>query len=211
MLAAIEWFMALGTATANPWTATPGEVAQNVEKLFARFAELYQMTAEQLAFLEKQLAALSSQAAVPLVFQHGDPGPWNMLVTPAGRVALLDWEAAEPQGMPLWDLFYFLRSTCIDAARLAGVRSALSGFVQQFLSETPLSQLVINSVKRYCGHVHLAPQLVEPLFYTCWMHRSLKEATRLAPTKLDSGHYVNLLRLCIAQRNSAVLNCLFAG
>jgi hypothetical protein len=53
----------------------------------------------------------------------------------------------------------------------------------------------------------LAPELIEPLFYTCWMHRGLKEATRLTPNTLACGHYFNVLRASIDQRE--VLQPLF--
>jgi hypothetical protein len=56
----------------------------------------------------------------------------------------------------------------------------------------------------------LDPALVEPLFYTCWMHRALKEATRLQPDRLESGTYVRLLRLCVARRDAPGLRRLFS-
>ena len=43
----------------------------------------------------------------------------------------------------------------------------------------------------------LAESLVAPLFYTCWMHRALKESTRLTREQLHAGHYIRLLRLCM--------------
>jgi hypothetical protein len=52
--------------------------------------------------------------------------------------------------------------------------------------------------------------LVEPLFHTCWMHRALKEATRLTSSRLERGHYVSLLRLCIDQREAPTLRRLFS-
>ncbi|RIK43636.1 MAG: hypothetical protein DCC55_05190 [Chloroflexi bacterium] len=210
--AALEWLTDLGAATANPNATTPGEAASILDRLFTRFMQIYRLTAEQQTFLAAQLDALrTSRAPLPLVFQHGDPGPWNVMVTESGRVAFLDWEAAEVEGLPLWDLFYFLRSYCIGAARTLGIRDPLAGFTYQFLGETPLSHLINTAIRCYCTRIGLSSQLVEPLFYTCWMHRALKEATRLTPDKLESGHYVNLLRLSIAQRPMPAVNRLFAG
>ena len=59
-----------------------------------------------------------------------------------------------------------------------------------------------EATARYCERVGLAPELVEPLFYTCWMHRGLKEATRLTAAQLSRGHYFNVLRACIEQREA---------
>ena len=61
-----------------------------------------------------RLGIAYAQAGTPvMVFQHGDPGVWNLLITPDGRPAFLDWEAAEHHGMPVWDLFYAARSVGI--------------------------------------------------------------------------------------------------
>jgi aminoglycoside phosphotransferase (APT) family kinase protein len=200
--AAITWLTDLAAATADPSTA-PGQVAATLEMLFARFTQIYTLAPDHHAFLADQIATIRhSRNPIPLVFQHGDPGTWNMMVTPGGRVALLDWEAAEPQGMPLWDLFYFLRSYAVGVARTQGVPNALAGFQQQLLAATPLRQRVVEATHHYCTQVRVVGDAVAPLFYTCWMHRALKEATRLQPAQLDRGHYVNLLRLCIDQRSS---------
>jgi hypothetical protein len=208
--AAINWLTDLGATTADSTAATPAQVAESLMKLFTQFTEIYQLTQDQHTFLNKQIATIGrSQDAFPLVFQHGDPGTWNVMLRPTGQPVFLDWEAAEPQGMPLWDLFYFMRSYGVWAARLSGTRDSLKGFSRQFLVDSALSRFLIEATDSYCQRSGLPHSLVEPLFFTCWMHRALKEATRLTPTKLEDGHYVNLLRLCIEQRNSAALRRLF--
>ncbi len=209
--AAINWLIDLATATADRAVVAPKQVTDVLGVLFERFVQLYQPASAHRDFLADQIAAIGcGPYAFPVVFQHGDPGIWNILVTPGGRAAFLDWEAAEPQGMPLWDLFYFLRSYSLRVARAHGTPDGLTGFAQQFMAESPLSPLMIESVGRYCEETGLTGHLIEPLFYTCWMHRALKEATRLPPDRLESGHYVNLLRLCIDRREAPTLRRLFA-
>lgn len=203
---AIHFLVKLGTTTVDHTAATPPQVAQTLETLFTRFQAIYQLTPVQSAFLAEQLQQIHISAATfPLVFQHGDPGPWNMMVTPDGQVAVLDWEAAEAQGIPLWDLFYFLRSYALDIARAGGVNDGLQGFKQQFLADTPLSRLIVATINDYCQAIGLPATLVRPLFYTCWMHRALKEATRLPANKVDNGRFVNLLRMCIDNPNAPTL------
>lgn len=204
--AAIHFLSTLGTATADSTAATPSQVAQALETLFNRFQAIYQLKPAQATFLAEQIQQIrQSPALFPLVFQHGDPGPWNMMVTPSGQVAVLDWEAAESQGIPLWDLFYFLRSYALDIARAGGVNDGLQGYKQQFLADTPLSRLVVETVQAYCQTIGLSTTLILPLFYTCWMHRALKEATRLPVSRVDSGRFVNLLRMCIDHQTAPTL------
>ena len=210
-LDAVNWLTELGASTADLISATPEEVSAGIERLFSRFMEIYRLDQKHCQFLEEQISRIKeSPEAFPLVFQHGDPGTWNVKISPNGRAAFLDWEAAEPKGIPLWDLFYFLRSYCTWAASAQGVRNSLEGFERHFIRESALSSLVIDSVQNYCERVNLPRDMVEPLFYACWMHRSLKEATRLRADRLERGHYVNLLRLAIDQRGALTLQKLFS-
>jgi glycosyltransferase involved in cell wall biosynthesis len=45
---------------------------------------------------------------LPPAPEHRDCSPWNVVLTPGGEPALLDWESAEPDGLPGMDLVYFL-------------------------------------------------------------------------------------------------------
>lgn len=199
---AIEWITRLGRESANRAAATPKQVAAGLMKLFAQFEEIYQLPEEELRFLREQIGRIeSAQGGFPLVFQHGDPGSWNLLVRKDGRVVFLDWESGEPEGMPLWDLFYFVRSFGTWIARRKGQRDAQGSFRKNFIARSALSELLAEATKRYCAAVGLDRDLAEPLFYTCWMHRALKESARLQPGKLQGGEFVKLLRLCIRERN----------
>lgn len=199
---ALRWFDVLAELPSAP-PAAGTEVAGALEQLLERFLEIYAMQPRHEGRLRDQLDALRAVAEIPVVFQHGDPGPWNLLITADDRVALLDWEAAELHGVVLWDLLYFLRSHSVDHARSHGVRGALDGFAQQFLADTPVSRLAADAIERYCERTSLDARAVEPLFHLCWMHRSLKEATRMAPADVGGGHYVNLLRRCIDEADTA--------
>lgn len=207
--AAVNWLTELGSSTISPLGAEPSDIATGLQQLLERFADLYRITADEKAFLQAQISVIGFNR-VPLVFQHGDPGRWNVLVTPNGRISFLDWEAAEPNGLPLWDLLYFLRSFCICVGQAQRHSHGLRSLDELFLTDSSVSELAVESISNYCMDTGLASNVVEPLFYTCWMHRALKESTRLPPKKLGSGHYFNFLRMCMEKRESPVLRRLFA-
>ena len=48
--------------------------------------------------------------------------------------------------------------------------------------------LLIAATEHYQARVGVVPELVEPLFYSCWMHRALKESTRLTAGNLERHH-----------------------
>jgi hypothetical protein len=209
--AAIEWLIELGRATASPARADTRGALSELGALCEQFARTYRLEPREEEFLGACVAALArSGDAFSLVFQHGDPGPWNVLVTSDGRPAFLDWEAAEPRGMPLWDLFHFLRSYGLLVSRAAGTRDPLQSFTEHFLQRSAVNRLLVGATSRFCAQAGLAADLVEPLFYTCWMHRGLKEAATLPPDQLDTGRYVGILRLAIARRDSPGLRALFS-
>jgi Phosphotransferase enzyme family len=59
---------------------------------------------------------------MPQVPEHRDCSPWNVVMTGSGSPALLDWESAEPRGLPALDLFYFLANAAfvLDKALESG-------------------------------------------------------------------------------------------
>jgi hypothetical protein len=136
---------------------------------------------------------------------------WNAIWTRAGRVAFLDWEAAEPEGVPLWDLFYFLRSYGMQASPSRGRRDWLEKSARHFRAETALHGLFADAVRRAAASTRLPGELVTPLFFTCWMHRALKEATRLRGRALAQGRYFGLLRLFLERREEPGLRRLLGG
>lgn len=54
---------------------------------------------------------------LPSVVQHADPGCWNIL-TDGREFTIVDWESARPDGLPLWDVVYFLTDAFGHLARV---------------------------------------------------------------------------------------------
>lgn len=209
--AAIDWLIDLSAQTVDYSSVTAAEASQKLMNLYGQLNNIYHLTKAERIFLEKQIYSIGdAQDQFPLVFQHGDPGTWNLIVTNSGKVAFLDWEAAEFKGMGLWDLFYFLRSFCTWSARTHGIRDSLDAVDQNLFAAGNLSELVLGAVENYINRTSFPVSLIEPMFYTCWMHRALKQATRLKPGKLGTGHYIRLLKLSIRKRNSLILDRLFS-
>jgi Phosphotransferase enzyme family len=210
--AAADWLVELGAATAHPPSGGAAVVGAALERLLADFKAVYRIGESHERFLAEQVAVVAqADNGLPVVFQHGDPGPWNLMVTADGAPAFLDWEAAEPEGMPLWDLFHFLRSYGLAVSRAAGTHDPMRSFEQQFLADSELGPFVVRATRSACAATGLSPRLVEPLFHLCWMHRAIKEAARFSPERVDEGRYVNLLRLGIERREAPGLRRLFSS
>jgi hypothetical protein len=130
---------------------------------------------------------------------------------PGDRAGFLDWENLEARGMPLWDLFYLLRSLAVGSLPRRALERRLGHVQRTFLDTSELTPFIVGAVRRYCAQVGVADDLVEPLYHLGWMYQALKEVTRLAPGHLGEGHFYALLRRGLERRGSGTLDSLFRG
>jgi hypothetical protein len=207
---ALRWLLELGERSATRAHDGTGAAAALAE-LMERFVALYKLTDGQHAALVEQIDRIRDATTLPVVFQHGDPGAWNVLVTADGRPIFLDWEAFERHGLPLWDAFYFARSHAVTVGRAGCAGDALEIVQRAWLDDGPLARDLARCSHDHADRIGLERELVEPLFVTCWMHRALKEAGRLTPARLQRGHYVNLLRFVLDRRDAPGLRRLYGG
>jgi hypothetical protein len=201
---AAGWLTELGAATRVETPAAT--VAGALLALLNRFERVYRPSSAERAALRERFEAVGRIGSpIPAVLQHGDPGIWNLLVDGTGRTVFLDWEAAEPDGLPLWDLLYFVRSYAVAASRRTGVRDRLEAASRHLLDASPLGDRLVTAVEAYRERVGLPVRAVEALIYGCWVHRSLKEASRMAPERVADGQFVRLIRRMLAQPDAPTL------
>jgi Phosphotransferase enzyme family len=207
---ALDWLRSLAVATRRD--VPPAAVADALDALLDRFASTYRPSAELARFLRRQVEAIRAAAdAFPAVMMHGDCGAWNLRVAADSRVLFLDWEAADPLGLPLWDAFHLLRSVAVLAPRGIVPRRRIERIRRHLVENGPIGERFAAATRAQAEAVGLETRLIEPLFHLCWMHRALKEATRLPPSGLERGHYVRLLQMFVANRDGPVLRRAFGS
>jgi hypothetical protein len=113
--------------------------------------------------------------ALPGVLQHNDLGAWNIVSDGEGFTAL-DWESAQPAGLPLWDLWYFLA----DALHVIDGRQddAVSSFRMLFRGEAPSSPLLFRHTRAAVAALRIPEMAVGRLACLCWLHHGLSHASR---------------------------------
>jgi hypothetical protein len=206
----VDRLVGLGIATADASVAEPSAIAAELGAMVERYSAIYAPAPAERAALAAAVDRIgASPSPVPLVLQHGDVGTWNVLIDPSGEPVLIDWEAAVPHGMPLWDVFYFARSAAVGIARRTGTRDALAGAQRHLFEDGPISTVLVKAVDRFCMGSGLDRSLVEPLFQLCWMHRALKASSTLSADGLARGHYRRLLKASIDGRDAPGLRRLF--
>lgn len=207
--AAIDWVIELGSRSAVITVGNRSILKERFDTMLSRLAAAYDLTAAEHRFLEDTLERFgASRAELPLVFRHGDAGTWNVLVTPGGRPAFLDWELGEASGPPLWDLLDFTRSFGNWIARIAGHHDSILTYRRMLDECGPAFEYQLAAVRHYCAETGLPWRDVEPLFYFYWIDRALRQAAWTEGPLADAT-YIRLLRVCIRHRESPALRRLF--
>ena len=205
---AVDGLTRLGAATKAPASATGLRDALTVN--LDRCNRLYELTSRERAFLAARIERVVDLGC-PTVLMHGDPGTWNLLLTPDSRLGILDWEAAESDGLPLWDLFHLLRSYATLATSNWLPQRSLRLARSQLVDGSTLTVTFAAAVAAYREALGLRAEIVEPLYHLGWVHRAVKEASRLTPDRLSRGHYVRLLRSGMSEGATGGLDLLVGG
>ncbi len=131
------------------------------------------------AMLRDTEALLSTLPDLPLVCEHRDFSPWNVFIDPEGGVAVLDWESAELQGLPVLDLIYFLTYLAFEFDRAPHKRSHRESYRASFDAATFTGQVHHECIRRYLDQTGVAPAAIPALRALVWLIHSRSEYQRL--------------------------------
>jgi hypothetical protein len=118
---------------------------------------------------------LAKLGPLPLVCEQRDCAPWNVLVTPDGELAVLDWESAELEGLPGLDLIYFLSNFAffIDGATSPdGLRKSYRACWDPV---TVTGEISTECFRYYVKQTGLVPAALKPLRLLAWLIHSRSE------------------------------------
>lgn len=175
-LKATDWLICLAhrrrTHARDPWwTRLIQPVVKEFEAAYSR------VTDPEL--LEQAKQVISEIQALPLVCEHRDFAPWNVLLAPKGELAVLDWESAEPHGLPALDLIYFLTYLAFRLDRVSDVPSYLRSYRTALDQTTFTGAVHLECLQRYARAVNLCVSYLHPLRLLTWMIHSRSEYQRL--------------------------------
>jgi len=86
------------------------DLEASVERIWQSFCAVYEPTERETRLFEqiRQSDLLNSHKQLAAVWTHGDFWIGNILQAKSGRLGLIDWEQVQPEGLPFWDLFFFI-------------------------------------------------------------------------------------------------------
>jgi hypothetical protein len=127
------------------------------------------------AWLATRCAAVSG-GRLPLTAAHNDLTMWNVLVGP-GLLAVVDWEHATAEALPLSDAFYAVVDAVVACGapdlRLAAVRACLPPHGAH-------ADLATRRWRQLAQDLSLSREVVTLAFHACWIHHAANETAALA-------------------------------
>ncbi len=146
-------------------------------------------------------ARLDRLGNLPAACEHRDCSPWNVIVTEAGDLGLLDWESGEPDGLPGMDLVYFLANAAfvLDGALDSGtVRPTYARLLDP---RSDCGRVFERSTAAYCARVGVPAAELPRLRLLCWIvhsrsdyrHREMAAAGRPTLDALRSSMFLSLI------------------
>ena len=102
---------------------------------------------------------------MPLVFEHGDLSSPNILMGKKKEIGVVDWELAEPRGLPVVDLFFFLTYIAFARKNARKNSECLDAFQDAFFGPEAWA---IPHIVRYREALQISHRVLKPLFVLCW-------------------------------------------
>jgi hypothetical protein len=116
-------------------------------------------------------------ALVPLVASHNDLTMSNLLLTPRRELGVVDWEAAQSDGLPLRDYWYAAVDAAAAAERYADRAAA---FTRCFGGDGSLRRLVVAHEGRLARAVDVPDRFAALCFHACWLQHAVDERRKRA-------------------------------
>lgn len=157
--------------------AAPDHQARLIDGVQQAFRTMFAgaVSSGEVAEAERRLATLPS---LPPVVEHRDCSPWNVLRTPDGDLVLLDWESAEPAGLPMLDLHYFQTFAALALeGRIAAADEAT--YRRTWNPASGVGRRVAACERRYLTGLGLPAACAHPLRLLTWMVHARSEHARL--------------------------------
>ena len=99
-----------------------------------------------IELLERLVAKMSGAFFVTPI--HGDYSATNIFIESDGQMKIIDWETVREEGLPFWDLFYFM-SKYIHNMKIYP-KNRWDRVLSVYLGRGWLSQMVHGTIDEYC-------------------------------------------------------------
>jgi len=165
--AVISWLIDLYEASFRGHHDRKGSVQRLVGAPLDHFECVFPLSAEEKHLIAETRELVHSLQGLdfPLVFEHGDFSSPNILMRSRGDIGVVDWELAEPHGLPAVDLFFFLTYLAFARHQAETPEDCVSAFHNAFFGPQAWAR---EYIARYRERIRLPAAALKPLFIACW-------------------------------------------
>jgi hypothetical protein len=169
--------LALVDAVAD-WIVELGRSTRREDRLEAERARLEALLGDGAEAAYARERSLPRLRATPTVLQHNDLGCWN-IIGDRDSFTAVDWESVQPAGLPLWDLWYFLRDAlaAVDGVDAPGREAHLEAL---FRGELASSRVLFRWTQRAVEALGVPPEEVGAIATLCWLYHAGSHGRRIA-------------------------------
>jgi aminoglycoside phosphotransferase len=163
--AVFEWIVEVHSATRrepdHSW------LDRLVESPLARLARVLDGDAAcgEMVCATRETAERLRRERLPLVFEHGDLSHPNILLTEAREAAVLDWESAEPAGLPLCDLIFALTYIAVARRPRWSRQTEVQAFADAFWGRRAWARPYL---RRYADRLAVPSSAIDALVLLTW-------------------------------------------
>jgi aminoglycoside phosphotransferase (APT) family kinase protein len=176
-----DWLISMHSQTTRS-REMPGSAAweAHVDERLGRFSDRFGPRSPVIGLFGRIRRHTTDLAAdLPIVLNHMDLGPWNVLIE-GDRVRVIDWEVAR-DGPALTDLLYASLHWSLAAHGLA-TEPARRRHLQRLFGSArsdPASAPIHDMVRRYCRALGVDPRLIPALVVLTFVDQALDRYDRL--------------------------------
>jgi len=183
----LAWLIDIYRATHCPAKVTPNWFERLVEQPIQYFSRRFPVNEEESRLLKRTWETAEALRAmdIPIVFEHGDLSHPNILIPEKGRIGILDWEQAEPLGLPACDLFFFMAYVGFAINRSRENGDYLPAFQSTFFDKDGWARPYIQA---YARQLHLPLASLTPLFLLSWFRYLLNLVDRVTSNQAENEY-----------------------
>ncbi len=195
--ALFKWLVDLHTASAQKNREDRNWFQRLVQQSLEQLENWLPMTSEERLLLERtrECGASLAECSLSLVVEHGDLSSPNILMNDKNQIGVVDWELAQPNGLPVVDLIFFLNYVAFSKKKARKTADYIAAFAEAFCGRKAWATA---HLQRYCDAMQISRATLRPLFILCWARYVAGLVQRLkqheAPNQKLSSEQVTWLR-----------------
>ncbi len=141
----------------------------------------------ELLKLARRCLSSLRELPIPAVIEHGDFGHPNLFRLRTGQLGVIDWELADPQGIPAADLWFFLSYVATARTDPNSISEQVDSFREAFYEHGSWTQPFVD---KYLREMAIPRQFIDGLFVLTWTRYLAKLAGRLGTSDTDTATHL---------------------